>query len=116
MRLNKSNFLSALLLCCSIGIGCATKDLIKPKADQIDQYIQMHPELSEYEKTCIYNGRPDIGIKDSTLVFLIGEPDAVEKVVNTKLRTKQEIWSYKSGWRFTIEDRGVANIEEFKPK
>ena len=115
MRLNKNNVLAAVIIC-AVGLGCTQQELIKPKPEQIDQYIQMHPELSEYEKTCIYNGRPDIGIKDSTLFFLVGQPDAIEKLYNAKLRTHQEVWIYKSGWKFTIEDRGVAGIEEFKRK
>jgi hypothetical protein len=99
------------LLLCALS-SCSSKELRKPKPEQIDAYIESHPDLPEYDKTIIYNGRPDIGIRDSTLIFLMGLPAKVEYFEEPRLKIRQEIWFYKSGWKFTIEDKGVAAIEQ----
>jgi hypothetical protein len=94
------------------GVSCSNKELRKPKPEEIDAYIESHPNLPEYDKTIIYNGRPDIGIRDSTLLFLMGPPNRVEYFEEPRLKIRQEIWYYKSGWKFTMEDEGVAAIEQ----
>lgn len=92
--------------------GCMSKDLIKPSQDQIDAYIQNHPDLPELDKACIYDGRFEIGMKAETVRFLLGEPKSLETVQQPW--AEQEKWTYKSGTFkvFYMEDDGVVGIEE----
>lgn len=93
--------------------GCsASRDFIKPSQEQIDQYIQEHPDLQELDKSCIYDGRFEIGIKQETLYFLLGEPYKQEKVQQPW--ALQEKWIYKRGNHkiFIIEDKHVVGILE----
>lgn len=93
--------------------GCtASRDFIKPSQEQIDQYIQEHPDLQELDKSCIYDGRFEIGIKQETLYFLLGEPQKQEKVQQPW--ALQEKWIYKRGNHkiFIIEDKHIVGILE----
>lgn len=93
--------------------GCgSTKDFIKPSQEQIDAYIQEHPDLPEIDKSCIYDGRFEIGIKQETLYFLLGEPYQQEKVQQPW--ALQEKWIYKKRNQkiFILEDKHVVGILE----
>ena len=92
--------------------GCGSKDFIKPDQAQIDAYIQTNPDLPELDKSCIYDGRFEIGIKQETLFFLLGEPHIKEIVPQPW--AKQEKWTYKKGNHkiFIIEDKHVVGILE----
>lgn len=93
--------------------GCsATKDFIKPTQDEIDSYIQTHPDLPELDRSCIYDGRFEIGIKQETLYFLLGEPVSQEKVQQPW--ALQEKWTYKKRDQkiFILEDKHVVGILE----
>jgi hypothetical protein len=93
-----------------LAAGCYSRDFIKPNQAKIDEYIQAHPELPEYDKTCIYDGRFEIGIKQETLEFLLGPPRKME-VVQQPWAT-QERWIYKRRGEkiFIIEDKHVVGI------
>ncbi len=102
-----------LFVLCAFGIaGCGSSELIKPDQVQIDQYIQSHPDLPELDKSCIMDGRFEIGIKQETLFFLLGQPPVVEKVQQPW--ALQEKWIYKKGNHkiFIIEDKHVVGILE----
>lgn len=93
--------------------GCSTsKDFIKPDQTQIDAYVQAHPDLPELDKSCIYDGRFEIGIKQETLHFLLGEPKKMETIQQPW--AVQEKWIYKKGGKkiFIIEDKHVVGILE----
>ncbi len=93
-------------------VGCDSTDFIKPDQAQIDSYIQQNPDLPELDKSCIYDGRFEIGIKKETLSFLLGEPYKLETVQQPW--ATQEKWTYKKGNHkiFIIEDRHVVGILE----
>lgn len=101
-----------VLATCFVLAGCGNQELIKPDQTQIDAYIQSHPDLPELDKSCIYDGRFEIGIKQETLYFLLGEPPLVEKVKQPW--ALQEKWIYKKGNSkiFIIEDKHVVGILE----
>jgi hypothetical protein len=104
-------FLAALLL--AGFAGCAgSKDFIKPSQEEIDAYIKEHPDLPELDKSCIYDGRFEIGIKQETLYFLLGEPYKQEKVQQPW--ALQEKWIYKKRNHkiFILEDKHVVGILE----
>ncbi len=92
--------------------GCMGKDFIKPDQDEIDSYVQAHPDLPEVDKACIYDGRFEIGMRAETVRFLLGEPKKLEIVQQPW--AQQEKWIYKSGnfKVFYMEDGGVVGIEE----
>lgn len=97
---------------CVVLAGCGSQELIKPDQTQIDAYVQAHPDLPELDKSCIYDGRFEIGIKQETLFFLLGEPPIIEKVQQPW--ALQEKWIYKKGNSkvFIIEDKHVVGILE----
>jgi hypothetical protein len=101
-------FLTGLFL-----IGCSSsQSFIKPKQEEIDAYIQAHPDLPELDKSCIYDGRFEIGIMQTTLHFLLGEPEKLETI--RQPWAVQEKWMYKKGNHkiFIIEDKHVVGILE----
>ena len=77
-----------LFATCIVLAGCGSQELIKPDQTQIDAYIQAHPDLPEKDKSCIYDGRFEIGIKQETLFFLLGEPLLSKKFNNLGLCRK----------------------------
>jgi hypothetical protein len=103
-----------LLLVASVFLaGCViTKDFIKPSQEEIDSYVQAHPDLPELDKSCIYDGRFEIGIKQETLYFLLGEPFKQEKVQQPW--ALQEKWTYKKRNQkiFILEEKHVVGILE----
>jgi hypothetical protein len=108
----KSRTLKLILIAGAfIFAGCAS-DFIKPTQAQIDTYIQSHPDLPEVDKTCISDGRFEIGILAETLQFLLGEPKRLE-TVNQPWAVQQK-WIYKRGNQkvFIIEDKHVVGILE----
>jgi hypothetical protein len=92
--------------------GCFFKPFIKPKQEDIDKYIQEHPDLPDLDKQCIYDGRFEIGMKQETLYFLLEKPDKIE-IVKQPWAT-QENWIYfKNGKKtFIIEEKHVVGILE----
>ena len=92
--------------------GCMGKDFIKPSQAEIDSYIQSNPDLPELDKACIYDGRFEIGMRATTVRFLLGEPRSFEIVQQPW--AQQEKWTYKRGNYkvFYMEDEGVVGIEE----
>jgi hypothetical protein len=104
--------LSLILIVGLIMVGCASKSFIKPNQVQIDTYIQAHPDLPELDKSCIYDGRFEIGIMQETLKFLLGEPATFETVKQPW--AVQEKLMYKKGNQkvFIIEDKHVVGILE----
>lgn len=112
MRLRTVNWLMlAVFCCCCCCLTCGEK-FIKKSQDEIDKYLQENPDLPVTDKTCLEEGRFEIGILKETLVFLLGEPGE-KKVIKQKWATQEE-WIYKSGGRktFVIEDGHVVGILE----
>lgn len=109
MRFKK---LGLLLMLGIVLAGCSQKSFIKPDQKQIDAYIQAHADLAELDKSCIYDGRFEIGITQETLLFLLGEP--VKKEVTPQKWAQQEKYFYKKGNQkvFVIEDKHVVGILE----
>ncbi len=96
--------------------GCSPKSFIKPNQTQIDAYIQSNPDLPPLDKSCIYDGRFEIGIHQETLKFLLGEPVKVETIKQPW--AVQEKLVYKKGNQkvFIIEDKHVVGILEEENK
>ena len=93
-------------------IGCGGSNFVKPTTDQLDQYVKAHPNLSELDKSCLYDGRFEVGMGQETVRFLLGEPKEIEVIQQPWAR--QEKWYYKQGGKkaFYMEDNGVVGIEE----
>ena len=109
----RSRMVKLLIVAGLLIAGCAgSRDFIKPTQEEIDQYIQAHPDLPEIDKSCIYDGRFEIGIKQETLYFLLGEPYKQEKVQQPW--ALQEKWIYKKRHQkiFILEDKHVVGILE----
>jgi hypothetical protein len=110
MKFNKIK----VLFCAGLFLtGCAMqRDFIQPSQEEIDAYIQEHPDLPQQDKSCIEDGRFEIGIKQETLYFLLGEPNKQEKVQQPW--ALQEKWIYKKRNQkiFILEDRHVVGILE----
>jgi hypothetical protein len=106
----------ALAVAVCICAGCFMKPFIKPKQEEIDQYVQAHPDLPDLDKQCIYDGRFEIGMKMETIDFLLGKPDKLE-IVKQPWAT-QENWIYnKNGKKtFIIEEKHVVGILESSRK
>ena len=105
-----------LMLVCLLLLtaGCYNKSYIKPNQAQIDAYVQQHPDLPEFDKSCIYDGRFEIGLKVESLQFLLGEPSKIEVV--KQLWATQEKWIYNQNGEkiFIIEDKHVVGILDSK--
>jgi len=95
-------------------VGCTRKDFVKPSIAEIDAYIQAHPDLPEYDKACIYDGRFEVGIRQSTLEFLLGEPTEIETVQQPWAVQKRWIYKRRGQKVFVIEDEHVVGILEEK--
>ena len=109
----RSTMVKLLLVATVFIAGCvASKDFIKPSQEEIDSYIQTHPDMPELDKSCIYDGRFEIGIKQETLYFLLGEPLTQEKIQQPW--ALQEKWTYKKRHSkiFILEDKHVVGILE----
>lgn len=104
--------LAGVLLSVGVGYGCFNKNFIKPKTTEIDSYIKEHPDLPELDKSCLYDGRFEVGMKQETVKFLLGEPKKIEPI--RQPWGMQEKWTYKHGGlkMFYMEDNGVVAIEE----
>ncbi len=93
--------------------GCASQQaVVKPSIHEIDAYIQKHPDLPELDKACIYDGRFEVGLRQSTVEFLLGDPKKVE-IVHQPWAV-QENWLYTKGGKkvFIMEDDHVVGILE----
>jgi hypothetical protein len=100
----------ALLLCLCLFAAQCLSTFIKPKQEDIDQYVQAHPDLPELDKSCIYDGRFEIGMKQETVLFLLGNPNKIE-IVKQPWAT-QENWVYKKAGikTFILEEKHVVGI------
>jgi len=92
--------------------GCFSQSFIKPPQSEIDFYVKEHPDMPELDKACIYDGRFEVGMRASTVRFLLGEPK--ETLIIQQPWAQQEKWIYKHGGEkiFYMEDAGVVGIEE----
>lgn len=109
----KLRILSAILLLCAVLFaGCTSRDFIRPSQAEMDTYIQANPDLPELDKSCIYDGRFEIGMLQETVRFMLGEPKLVESVKQPW--ALQEHWTYKKGNSkvFIMEDKHVVGIIE----
>jgi hypothetical protein len=101
-----------LLLCiCLFGADCFMSPFVKkPKPEEVDQYIQAHPDMPELDKSCIYDGRFEIGMLQETVLFLLGQPNKIE-IVKQPWAT-QENWIYKKAGikTFILEEKHVVGI------
>jgi hypothetical protein len=88
----------------------ASKSLVKPKQAEIDQYLLDHPNLSPTDKSCLEDGRFEIGIHKETLLFLLKEPTKREEIKQPW--AVQEKWIYRGHKVFIIEDNHVVGIIE----
>jgi hypothetical protein len=113
MRLKMVNGLFLAALCCCFCM-CGGNAFIKKSPDQIDKYLQDHPDLPVTDKNCLEDGRFEIGILQETVLFLLGEPERKE-IVKQKWATQQN-WIYHKGGKktFIIEDKHVVGILENK--
>ena len=99
------------LICLSLmSVQCFMQPFIKPKQEDIDSYVQTHPDLPELDKSCIYDGRFEIGMKQETVQFLLGEPNKIE-IIRQPWAT-QENWIYKKAGikTFIMEEKHVVGI------
>ena len=101
--------LTTLLILTACGGSKATTSVVTP--EKMNTYIESHPELSDLDKACILNGEFKVGMGAETVIFLLGEPDTIDKV--TQPWGKQLVYTYKKGGKkiFTVEDSGVVGIE-----
>jgi hypothetical protein len=95
---------SAVLPLLLLVLGCVDKDFVKPSIAEIDAYIQANPDLPEYDKACIYDGRFEVGIRQATLEFLLGKP--------SKLETVQQPWAVQQRWIYKRRGQKVFVVEE----
>lgn len=95
-----------------VAAGCGSKDFVKPSIAEIDAYIQANPDLPEYDKACIYDGRFEVGIRVNTLEFLLGKAPKIATVQQPW--AVQERWIYKRRGQkvFVVEDKHVVGILE----
>lgn len=91
---------------------CSPKDFVRPNQVDIDRYLQDHPDLPSSDKTCLEDGRFEIGITQETLLFLLKEPQLKETIKQPW--ALQEKWIYKKRGHkvFIIEDKHVVGILE----
>lgn len=93
--------------------GCAAQNaVVKPSIHQIDAYIKQNPDIPELDKACIYDGRFEVGLRQSTVEFLLGKPKKVE-IIHQPWAV-QENWTYTKGGKkvFIMEDNHVVGILE----
>ena len=97
-------------LMCTCVFQCSKPLLLKPSQDSVDRFQQEHPDLPALDKRCISAGRFEIGILQSTLIFLMGKPDGITTV--KREWAVQEHWTYKRGGKktFIIEEKHVVGI------
>jgi len=91
---------------------CSGSEMTRRPPEVIDRYLQEHPDLPITDKTCIEDGRFEIGITQETLLFLLGEPKTRETIKQPW--AVQEKWVYKKKGQkiFIIEDAHVVGILE----
>jgi len=103
--------LAAVLLAGLVFSGCASKELLRPKQNEIDAYLAANPDLPAVDQACIDDGRFEIGMRATTVRFLLGEPKTIEHVKQPW--AQQEHWTYIKGKRriFFIEGKHVVGID-----
>jgi hypothetical protein len=101
-------------VCCLCASCSGTSRFTKKSQDDIDKYLQENPDLPVTDKTCLEEGRFEIGILKETLLFLLGEPGQ-KKTIKQKWAVQEE-WIYRIGGKktFIIEDNYVVGILENK--
>jgi hypothetical protein len=104
------SLLSLLALALVIG-NCSTKN-IRPAADEIDVYLQNHPDIPQLDKRCILDGTFSVGMKQETVKFLLGPPEETS-IVHQPWATQKK-WKYSSLVKktFILEDKHVVGIIE----
>ncbi len=64
--------------------------------DEVAQYINSHPDLSEENKNNLNNLRVALGLKKEEVVLLAGEPDKILFVYGKNNYAASELWVYKT--------------------
>ena len=107
-----SLFITGILITASFLFSGCTPEMKRRPPEEIDKYLQDHPDLPETDKMCVEDGRFEIGIKQETLLFLLGEPKTKEIVKQPW--AVQEKWIYQKRGKkiFIIEDKYVVGILE----
>lgn len=97
------------LFCCFCGSG---NHLRRQSPEQIDKYLIEHPDLPATDKSCIENGRLEVGMHQETVLFMLGEPARKETVKQPW--ADQDLWYYMTGGSkvFTMEHGIVVGITE----
>ena len=101
--------LLAVLICCF----CAGGNHLRRKSPELTgKYLAEHPDLPATDKSCIENGRLEVGMQQGTVLFMLGEP-ARKETVKQSWGT-QELWYYVTDGNkvFTIEHGIVVGIGE----
>jgi hypothetical protein len=107
--------LSLLLL---VAVGCCLcaggKQFIRKSPEEIDKYLIEHPDLSATDKQCLESGRFQMGVRQATVLFLLGEPARKETV--RQPWAVQERWIYTADGEkiFIFEDQRIVEIHEGK--
>jgi hypothetical protein len=112
MRLKPINWLLLIALACCLCGG--EKQFVRKSPDQIDKYLIAHPDLPATDKECLESGRFQIGVRQETVRFLLGDPAAKDTVRQSW--AVQERWTYKSDGQkvFIFEDQRVVGILDNK--
>jgi hypothetical protein len=112
MRLKPLSWFLLLALGCFLCAG--EKQFIRKSPEEIDKYLIEHPDLPATDKDCLESGRFQIGVRQETVLFLLGEPSSKETVKQTW--AVQEKWIYKADGQkvFIFEDRRVVEILDNK--
>jgi len=101
-----------------IAVGCCLcaggRQFIQKSPDEIDKYLIEHPDLPATDKECLEDSRFQIGVRQETVLFLLGEPARKETVKQPW--AVQEKWIYKANGEkiFIFEDQHVVGILENK--
>lgn len=82
-----------------------------PSSVAVESYIEQRPTLPEIDKTHLRQGAFEVGLQESTVLFLLGEPNEI--IMVQQPWAKQEKWVYKKGpvEFFYIENGVVAGME-----
>jgi len=113
MSVKKLSLAVLLVVSAIVFIGCGgSKELIRPKQNDIDAYLKANPDLPAVDQSCIADGRFEIGMLAETVRFLLGEPKIVEQVKQPW--AQQEHWRYPKGKTriFIMEAKHVVGIDE----
>jgi len=111
----KKTVIYALVICALfVSLASAKSLALKVSNEKIDAYIAQHPDLPDFDKSCLMNGDFEVGIRAETLRLMLGDPKKITRIKQPW--ADQEEWFYKIDGKlfFTIEKGGVVGIEERK--